>query len=423
VRSDWLEQTQSPRLQERYLAGLERRIDLDLADGARGDLAAELGELTGRHPLRESLWVRLLVALERSGRPAEALERYEAIRVRLAEELGTDPGPELQRVHADLLAGRPPGLPGGTPPATARVVPRQLPPDIDAFTGRDAALRTLDRLLGDGSTRVPVVVAAIAGTAGIGKTALAVHWAHRVANRFSDGQFYVNLCGFDPSGSPMAPAEAVRGFLDALQVSPQGIPASLEAQAGLYRSLLAGKRMLVLLDNARDAGQVAPLLPGAPGCLVLVTSRNQLPGLVAAAGAHPVALDLLSRDEAVQLLARRLGDDRVASEPRPGRTASSASHTPTWAASTTHTSTSVAPSSCPARSATPLGRPGRTTTATLCMGCKAATPTRSTPRNGLCGCSRPPATGSDRRSRSPTSAGTTVGSATTSRPWRSAPAH
>jgi DNA-binding SARP family transcriptional activator len=315
VRSDWLEQTQSPRLQERYLAGLERRIDLDLADGVQGDLAAELGELTGRYPLRESLWVRLLVALERSGRPAEALERYEAIRVRLAEELGTDPGPELQRVHADLLAGRPPGLPGGTPPATARVVPRQLPPDTDAFTGRDAAVRTLDRLLGDGSTPGPVVVAAIAGTAGIGKTALAVHWAHRVADRFPDGQLYVNLRGFDPSGSPMAPAEAVRGFLDALQVSPQGIPASLEAQAGLYRSLLAGKRALVLLDNARDAGQVAPLLPGAPGCLVLVTSRNQLPGLVAAAAAHPVALDLLSRDEAIQLLARRLGDDRVAADP------------------------------------------------------------------------------------------------------------
>jgi hypothetical protein len=324
VRSDWLEQTQSPRLQERYLAGLERRIDLDLADGSQVDLAAELGELTGRYPLRESLWVRLLVVLERSGRPAEALDRYEAIRVRLAEELGTDPGPELQRVHTDLLAGRPPGLPGGVlpatarvVPATARVVPRQLPADTDMFTGRDAALKTLDRLLDDQdeSTPRPVVISAIAGTAGIGKTALAVHWAHRVADRFPDGHLYVNLRGFDPSGSPMEPAEAVRGFLDALQVSPQGIPASLEAQAGLYRSLLAGRRMLVLLDNARDADQVAPLLPGAPGCLVLVTSRNQLPGLVAAAGAHPVALDLLSRDEAVQLLARRLSHDRVTAEP------------------------------------------------------------------------------------------------------------
>jgi DNA-binding SARP family transcriptional activator/tetratricopeptide (TPR) repeat protein len=326
VRSDWLEQTQSPRLQERYLAALERRIDLDLADGSEAGLAAELSELTGRYPLRESLWVRLLVVLERSGRPAEALERYQAIRVRLAEELGTDPGPELRRVHADLLAGRPPGLPGGAPPGAAppgdappgaaRVVPRQLPAGTEAFTGREAALKALDRLLDDqgGPAPRPVVIAAIVGTAGIGKTALAVHWAHRVADRFPDGHLYVNLRGFDPSGSPVEPAEAVRGFLDALGVSPRGIPASPEAQVGLYRSLLAGRRMLVLLDNARDADQVAPLLPGASGCLVLVTSRNQLSGLVAA-GAHPVALDLLGRDEAMELLARRLGYDRVAAEP------------------------------------------------------------------------------------------------------------
>jgi hypothetical protein len=246
------------------------------------------------------------------------------IRVLLADELGTDPGPELRRVHADLLAGSPLRLPAAVPPGnpddapsrTARVAPRQLPADTDAFTGRDAALKALDRLLDDQaeSPPRPVVVSAIAGTAGIGKTALAVHWAHRVADRFPDGHLYVNPRGFDPSGSPMTPAEAVRGFLDALQVSPEGIPASLEAQAGLYRSLLAGRRMLVLLDNARDAEQVVPLLPGAPGCLALVTSRNQLPGLFAA-GAHPVALELLSPDEAVQLLARRLSYDRVTAEP------------------------------------------------------------------------------------------------------------
>jgi DNA-binding SARP family transcriptional activator len=219
VRSDWLEQTQAPWLQERYLAGLERRIDLDLADGSPADLAAELGELTGRHPLRESLWVRLLVVLERAGRPAEALERYEAIRARLAEELGTDPGPELQRVYADLLAGRAPAPPGRTTPAH-RVVPRQLPADSDAFTGREAALKALDGLLGDPDDPAPrpLAIAAIVGTAGIGKTALAVHWAHRVADRFPDGQLHVNLRGFDPSGSPVEPAEAIRGFLDALAV-------------------------------------------------------------------------------------------------------------------------------------------------------------------------------------------------------------
>jgi DNA-binding SARP family transcriptional activator/tetratricopeptide (TPR) repeat protein len=316
LRSDWLEQTQAPRLEERYLAALERRIDLDLADGAEAELAAELGELVGRYPLREPLWARLLVVLERCGRPAEALERYQAVRVRLAEELGTDPGPELRRIHADLLAGRPPLPPGAAPPAAARVVPRQLPAGTDAFTGRDAALKALDRLLGgrDEPAPRPVVVCAVTGTAGIGKTALAVHWAHRVADRFPDGQLYVDLRGFDPSGSPMEPAEAVLGFLDALQVPPRLIPASLQAQAALYRSLLAGRRMLVVLDNARDAAQVAPLLPGASGCLVLVTSRNQLPGLVAT-GAHPVALDLLGRDEAVQLLARRLSYDRVSAEP------------------------------------------------------------------------------------------------------------
>jgi DNA-binding SARP family transcriptional activator/tetratricopeptide (TPR) repeat protein len=325
VRSDWLEQTQAPWLQERYLAALERRIDLDLVDGAPVDLVAELGELTARFPLRESLWVRLLVALERAGRPAEALERYEAVRARLAEELGADPGPELRQIHADLLAGRAPAGPidRGTTPAVPRtpparpVVPRQLPADTDAFTGREAALKALDSLLGDPDDAAPrpLAMAAIAGTAGIGKTALAVHWAHRVADRFPDGHLYVNLRGFDPSGSPLDPAEAVRGFLDALRVPPQQIPAVLDAQAGLYRSLLAGRRMLVLLDNARDADQVAPLLPGAAGCLVLVTSRDPLAGLVATAGARPVALDLLDRDEAVQLLARRLGPDRVAADP------------------------------------------------------------------------------------------------------------
>lgn len=314
MRSDWLEQTQAPRLEERYLAGLERRIDLDMTGGSAVDLVAELGELTGRFPMRESLWMRLILVLQICGRPAEALERYEAVRVRLAEELGADPGPELQRVYVDLLAGRPPDLPRGA--LTTPVVPRQLPADTDVFAGRDAALKQLEALLDDqdGSMLHPLIVAAIVGTAGVGKTTLAIHWAYRVADRFPDGNLYVNLRGFDPSGPPTEPAEVVRRFLDALGVSPPAIPASVEAQVGMYRSLLAGRRMLLLLDNARDADQVAPLLPGAPGCLVLVTSRNQLSGLVAA-GARPITLDLLSHDESVQMLAQRLGLERVAAEP------------------------------------------------------------------------------------------------------------
>lgn len=317
VQSDWLHRTQVPRLQERYLAAVERRVDLDVREGGPGDLVAWLDELITQFPLRESLWVRLLRVLDRAGRPSEALERYERIRVHLAEELGADPGPELQQVHADLLTGRAPRpAPTAHPAVPLPVVPRQLPAGVDGLAGRHAELKALDGLLGnpDDTSRRPVVVAAVTGSAGIGKTTLALHWAHGIADQFPDGQLYVNLRGFDPSDHVIGPAEALRGFLQALQVPPQQIPDSVEAQAGLYRSLLAGKRMLVLLDNARDADHVVPLLAGAPGCLVVVTSRNRLAGLVAATGAHLLILDLLTGDEARQLLAHRLSYDRIAVE-------------------------------------------------------------------------------------------------------------
>ena len=201
----------------------------------------------------------------------------------------------------------------------ARAAPRQLPGAVSLFVGRVGELARLTSLLRDQTDQTragaTVVISAIGGTAGVGKTALAVYWAHQVADRFPDGQLYVNLRGFDPGGQVMDPAEAVRRFLDALGVPPERIPADVDAQAALYRTQLAGRRMLIVLDNARDSAQVRPLLPGTPTCIVLVTSRNQLSGLVAADGAHPITLDLLTQDEAHQLLTRRLGADRVAAEP------------------------------------------------------------------------------------------------------------
>jgi tetratricopeptide (TPR) repeat protein/transcriptional regulator with XRE-family HTH domain len=203
----------------------------------------------------------------------------------------------------------------GSPGRPGHGVPRQLPTALRHFCGRSGELAELDRLLDEALATQAVLVTAISGTAGVGKTTLAVHYAHRVAQRFPDGQLYVNLRGFGANGAMMEPAEAMHRFLDALGVSPERIPADLDAQAALYRSHLAGRRMLLVLDNARDSAQVLPLLPGTPGCFVLVTSRSQLTGLIAAAGAHPLTLDLLTGDEARLLLSRRLGTDRVDAEP------------------------------------------------------------------------------------------------------------
>lgn len=216
---------------------------------------------------------------------------------------------------AELLGGPAPAGQGGRGPAVAPV-PRQLPPAVADFVGRAGELAALTALLDQTAESTPpaIVISSIGGTAGVGKTALAVHWAHQVAGQFSGGQLYVNLRGFDPSGQPMPTATAIRVLLDALGVPPARIPADLDAQVGLYRSLIAGRRMLLVLDNARDALQVRPLLPGSPGCLVVVTSRSQLAGLIAVDGAHPLTLGLLTDAEAVALLTARLGATRMAAE-------------------------------------------------------------------------------------------------------------
>ncbi|GIE96590.1 AfsR/SARP family transcriptional regulator [Paractinoplanes rishiriensis] len=277
--------------------------------GNPGAVIARLSGLVTEYPLVEPLAAALMRAQYAAGRAAEALDHYTTVRQQLAEELGTDPGTELRQLHQAILRG------DLESPAKPRAdVPAQLPVGVRGFTGRTEALAELNAVLA-GSTPPAVPICVVSGTAGVGKTALAVHWAHQVAARFPDGQLYLNLRGFDPGGSAMRPAEAVRAFLDGWQVPPQRIPSSPAAQESLYRSMFAGRRVLVVLDNAREAEQVRPLLPGTPGCLVVVTSRDQLSGLVAIEGAHPVPLDLLPADEARELLAGRLGTTRAAAEP------------------------------------------------------------------------------------------------------------
>jgi tetratricopeptide (TPR) repeat protein/transcriptional regulator with XRE-family HTH domain len=234
-----------------------------------------------------------------------------------------EPQPSIRPKLADALKVPVDRLEGllavdGTPRSgAAPQVPRQLPAAVADFTGRTAQLAALTQILDEacGDSPGTVVISAIGGTAGVGKTALALHWAHQVADRFGDGQLYVNLRGFDPSGVPMAAADAVRGFLDALGVPPDRIPSQPEARAGLYRSLLADRSMLIVLDNARDEQQVRSLLPASPASLVIVTSRNQLCGLAAADRARLFTLDVLSHDEALHMLTARLGTGRAAAEP------------------------------------------------------------------------------------------------------------
>ncbi|MER5219987.1 AfsR/SARP family transcriptional regulator [Streptomyces flaveus] len=341
-------------------------VERELVDTTR--MAADAALLCGRteqvlprlrraaelDPMDESLHARLVMALAASGLQAEALTAYEEVRRLLAEELGVPPGAELAVAHTRVLRqelrpttpdrakestpSEPPApfdRPGGLslfagPAAPGRfalpthqppgppgpfALPAQLPPDLKVFTGRRDELSTLRNITDAASAAAgtPATVL-ISGMAGMGKTTLAVHWAHRVADRFPDGQLYVELRGFDPARAPLDPAQALRGMLAALGVLPGRMPGSTDALAGLYRSLLAGRRLLVLLDDAADTEQVRPLLPASPGCLTLVTSRNGLPSLIAS-GARPLRLDLPSVADARASLALRTGSERLAAEP------------------------------------------------------------------------------------------------------------
>jgi DNA-binding SARP family transcriptional activator/Tfp pilus assembly protein PilF len=318
----WL-QEQAARLDQLWLHATQALIEIRLALGEHAQVLPDLEDLVREHPFDEHLHGQLIQALYGCGRQADALAAYQRLRRTLDDDLGIDPSPALRELEAAILRQDPTldlPQPAIALPAAPAPVPAQLPLAVRAFGGRGDELASLDALLpataqGEPDRPGAVVISAVSGTAGVGKTALAVHWAHQVAARFPDGQLYVNLRGFDPVGPAVDPATAVRGFLDAFDVPAQSVPEDPQAQTAMYRSLLAGKRVLVVLDNARDVEQVRPLLPGAGGCMAIVTSRNQLTGLVATEGAHPVTLDLLTPAQARDLLARRLGADRVAREP------------------------------------------------------------------------------------------------------------
>jgi tetratricopeptide (TPR) repeat protein len=261
---------------------------------------------------------------EQSGVPLHRddvdLARWDALHLRMLRQVDESREDErLIRAAEHEIRRRGARVPAPAAPAGSSIVPRQLPAALRTFTGRAAELTALTRLAepADGDT---ALVATIDGMGGIGKSSLAVCWAQRHADRFPDGQLHVNLRGFGPGGPPMTPLEALRGFLEALGVPPHRIPSGIDDAAALYRSLLAGRRVLILLDNARDSEQVRPLLPGTPGCVVLVTSRDRLTGLVATEATLPLSLNVIDVDDARDLLARRLGEERVAADPFAVRT-------------------------------------------------------------------------------------------------------
>jgi DNA-binding SARP family transcriptional activator len=325
--SPWLRAMRDTLELERTAALLDLN-DVRLRLGQHTALLPELSAQAAASPADERLISQLMLALYRSGQQAQALARFEHTRQHLASEFGADPGPELRALHQRILRADPAlteTAPGAPPPlvvipepgaATPAVVPRQLPAAAPDFTGRATELQNLTQILTDASPGAPgtVVISAIGGTAGVGKTTLALHWAHQIAHQFPDGQLYMNLRGFDPSGTPATAIEAIRDFLDALAMPPERVPRTPQAEMSLYRSLLSHKRMLIVLDNARDEAQVRPLLPASPASLVIVTSRNRLSGLAAADGARLLSLDVLSHDEAIQLLTARIGASRAAAE-------------------------------------------------------------------------------------------------------------
>ena len=313
----WFTESAQSRLEELRLAVAEQLAEVDLVLGRHLWQIAELTELVGQHPLRERLRGLLMVALYRGGRRAEALAVARDLRKVLIEQHGLDPQQEFTDLEARILRGDPglarePAAAGPADPALTTPGPAQLPMDTYAFVGREDELKRLAAVADevDGPNLV-----LIAGNAGVGKTALATHWAHRLAAAYPDGQLYLNLRGFDPANSPIEPLDALARFLRALGADDSEIPREVDEAAAMFRSRLAGRRILLLLDNAHSAEQVRPLLPGSRSCLVAVTSRRRLHALIAHDGAHLLELGVLSAEDAKELLHTILHDGSFAADP------------------------------------------------------------------------------------------------------------
>lgn len=307
-------------LSRERLAVLQEYADVAARCGRLEEPLPLLHGLVEADPLNEAAHARLMGALAGTGRQAAALELYDTLRRRLADELGIDPGPQLQDVYQSILRGDTvpavPGLPA--PPVTLRPSrrPAVLPTKVRGFAGRTAELAFLDQVADEAAqdTEVPTIVALV-GTLGAGKTSLAVHWARRTVDRFPGGQVSVNLLGSTPDVAAMPTSDALEALLRALGVPPPAVPVGIDERARLYQETLAGRRVLVLLDNAHSLEQIELLLPTEPGCLTLVTSTDHLTGLVTEHGAHMLPVGLLRPEEARALLANRLGQARVAAEP------------------------------------------------------------------------------------------------------------
>jgi DNA-binding SARP family transcriptional activator len=286
-------------LEEQRIRAVERRIEIEIELGRHAELVGELIALTAEHPYRERLHALLMLALHRGGRRAEALDVYQRARADLADQLGVEPGEQLRRTHAMVLGAH-------DEPVVRQRAPRELPGDVAGFTGR---VELLSRL--DAQARTATIIT-VTGGPGVGKTAIAVHWAHRVADEFPDGQLFVDLRGFT---APLRPIAVLATFLRALGIPAAQVPVDEPEAAALFRSVVADRRMLILLDNAHSAEQVRPLLPGTRGSLVLVTSRDRLTGLTVREGARRLPVGRFRPEESRALLAHFLGEERIAAQP------------------------------------------------------------------------------------------------------------